>query len=96
MAHEKPNRKEYLIIFVVLFVLTVIEVGVAKMPALGKGLMMSALILLAITKAAVVALYYMHLKHETRILRVTVAIPLMMPPVYALVLMAEAGWRYLS
>ena len=43
--------------------------------------------------AAIVGLFYMHLKHETRILKLTVAIPMATPMVYALVLIAEAAWR---
>jgi cytochrome c oxidase subunit 4 len=89
------NRKEYWKIFVVLAVLTVIEVAVAQVPGIGKGLLISALVLLAAAKAACVALYYMHLKYETKILRWSVAIPLMVPPFYALVLVTEAGWRLL-
>jgi cytochrome c oxidase subunit 4 len=92
-GHHKPNRKEYLVIFVVLFVLTVLEVAVAQVPGISKNMMALALVALAVTKAAFVGLYYMHLKHETRILKLTVAIPLATPAVYALVLIAEAAWR---
>lgn len=45
--------------------------------------------------AVCVALFYMHLKHETRFLKITVAIPLAMPALYAVVLIAEAMWRML-
>lgn len=92
-AHHAPNRKEYMVIFVVLFVLTVIEVAVAQVPGIGKGLLTLALVSLAVTKAAIVGLFYMHLKHETKILKLSVAIPLAFPAVYALVLIAEAAWR---
>jgi cytochrome c oxidase subunit IV len=90
MSHV--NRKEYWIIFVVLFVLTIVEVGVAYAP-IAKPLMASALILLAVSKAAIVGLFYMHLKHETNIMKWSIAIPLATPAVYAVVLMAEASWR---
>jgi caa(3)-type oxidase subunit IV len=52
-----------------------------------------ALVGLAVTKAAIVGLYYMHLKHETKILKFTVAIPVAAPAFYALVLISEAAWR---
>lgn len=95
MAH-KPNRKEYFVIFAVLALLTVIEVAVAQMPGIGKGPMVTALVLLAAAKAGCVALFYMHLKHETKVLRWTVGAPLIaVPPLYALVLVAEAAWRLL-
>ena len=90
MSHV--NRKEYWVIFAVLTVLTIIEVGVAYAP-ISKPLMASALILLAVSKAAIVGLFYMHLKHETTIMKWSIAVPLATPAVYAVVLMAEAHWR---
>lgn len=92
-GHHAPNRKEYMVIFLVLFVLTVIEVAVAQIPGISKGLLTLALVGLAVTKAAFVGLFYMHLKHETKILKLSVAIPMAMPAVYALVLIADAAWR---
>lgn len=92
-GHHKPNRKEYMVIFVVLAALTVLEVAVAQVPGISKTLLTIALVSLAVTKAAFVGLYYMHLKHETKILKLTVAIPLATPAVYALVLIADAAWR---
>ncbi len=88
-----PNIREYFVIFAVLAVLTVIEVAVAKVPGIDRKLMGLALVTLALTKAAIVGLYYMHLKHETRILKWTVAIPVAAPTLYALVLISEAAWR---
>ena len=92
MAHV--NRKQYWVIFVALAVLTLLEVGVVYTP-IGWGLMVSALIGLAVSKAALVGLFYMHLKHETRVLKLTVAIPMATPALYAFVLIVEAGWRSL-
>jgi caa(3)-type oxidase subunit IV len=93
VRHHAPNRKEYLVIFVVLFVLTVLEVAVAQVPGISKTMLGLALVSMAIAKAAFVGLYYMHLKHETNVLKLTVAIPLATPAVYAIVLIAEATWR---
>ena len=92
-GHHAPNRKEYMYVFLALFVLTVLEVGVAQVPGISRTLMGIALVSLAITKAAIVGLYYMHLKHETRVMRLTVAIPMATPAVYALVLITEGAWR---
>ena len=61
--------------------------------SVAKVAMSLALVGLALTKAAIVALFYMHLKHETRVLKFTVAIPLAAPTIYALVLISEAAWR---
>jgi cytochrome c oxidase subunit 4 len=90
---HKPNRKEYFYVFIALAVLTVIEVAVAQVPGLSKTLLGLALVGLAVTKAAIVGLYYMHLKHETNVLKLTVAVPMAAPAVYALVLIAEGAWR---
>jgi caa(3)-type oxidase subunit IV len=90
MAHV--DRKEYVKIFLVLIVLTVLEVGLVYLP-IDKTLMVSALILLALTKAACVGLFFMHLKHETKSMKMTVALPFIAPAVYALVLITEAAWR---
>lgn len=92
-GHHAPNRKEYMYVFLALFVLTVIEVAVAQVPGLSKTLLGVALVGLAVSKAAIVGLYYMHLKHETKVMRLTVAIPMATPAVYALVLIAEGAWR---
>jgi cytochrome c oxidase subunit IV len=93
MAHV--NRKEYAAIFVALTVLTLVEVGVVYVPGIAKPLLVSALCGLALVKAALVGLFYMHLRHETRVLQLTVAIPLATPVLYAVVLIAEAAWRML-
>lgn len=85
--------RQYFVIFAVLFVLTVLEVVVAQVPGIGKGALTISLIGLALTKAACVGLYYMHLNHETRILRLTVALPMVFPTIYAVVLIGEAAWR---
>jgi caa(3)-type oxidase subunit IV len=92
-AGHKVNLREVFTIFVVLAVLTVLEVGVAKIPGISTTLKDLALVSLAVTKAALVGLYYMHLKNETKILKLTVAIPMATPAVYALVLITEAAWR---
>ena len=92
-SHHAPNYKEYFAIFVVLFVLTVLEVAVTKVPGIAHRLMAIALVGMALTKAAFVGFYYMHLKNETKGLKLTVALPLLAPALYALVLISEAAWR---
>jgi caa(3)-type oxidase subunit IV len=81
--------------FVVLFVLTVLEVGVVKVPGIAKGPMILALVMFAVVKAALVGLFFMHLAHETKPLKATIAIPLCVPAFYAVVLISEAAWRLL-
>ena len=87
------HRKQYMKVFVVLFVLTVLEVGVTYVDV-ARSAMVLALVGMALTKAVFVALYYMHLASERRVLRLVVGMPLLVfPPLYAVVLMTEAAWR---
>ena len=94
MEHAHANRKQYFQIFVALAVLTALEVGLVK-TGVAKTPMISGLVGLAGVKAALVAWFFMHLGHERRALRYTVAIPLLVPPIYAMVLIAESAWRML-
>lgn len=93
-GHHKPNRREYVVIWAWLAGLTVLEVGVAYMQSvLGKVALVTALVGLALAKAGCVALFYMHLKHETKVMRWTVAFPLLFPALYAFILIAEGIYR---
>ncbi len=86
------HKKEYLVIFVILAVLTGIEIWVAEIPGLSKFGKGSALTGLAVGKAAIVAYYYMHLKEETKWTKFIAAIPIM-AGVYATVLCLEAIYK---
>lgn len=91
--HEhKSHKKEYLIIFVILTVLTAIEIWVAEVHGLSKMGKGSALTFLAVGKAAIVAYFYMHLKEETKWMKFIAAIPIM-AGVYATVLCLEAIYK---
>jgi cytochrome c oxidase subunit IV len=87
------SRRLYMGVWGVLCVLTVAELGVVYVPGIGRALLALALVLLAVAKAALVLLYFMHLKHETRGLQLTVVGPFMLPALFAAVLIAEASWR---
>src|SRR5580692_2829625 len=63
-AGHRVNLREVFAIFGVLFALTVLEVAVAQIPGISHVLKGLVLVSLAITKAACVGLYYMHLKSE--------------------------------
>ncbi len=80
-------------VFGVLGVLTLVELGVARTAGIPKTAVVIALVTLALAKAALIALFYMHLRFETGILRLTVLGPLVTPGVYGLILIAEAGAR---
>lgn len=92
-AHEhKSHKKEYFIVFLILAVLTAIEIWVAEIPGIGKMAKGSALTFLAVGKAFVVAYYYMHLKEETKWMKFIAAVPIM-AGVYATVLCLEAIYK---
>ena len=70
--HKHPN---YMAIFWYLAILTVVEIGVIYLP-LGKFTIGVLLCALALGKAALVAMYFMHLKFETRSLGMVAVTPL--------------------
>ena len=72
LAHKHPP---YIGIFFVLAVLTAVELGVAFLPW-PKLTLILLLLLLAVWKALLVALYYMHLRFEPTRLRVLAIAPL--------------------
>jgi caa(3)-type oxidase subunit IV len=88
-AHSK---KEYFVIFAVLTVLTAIEVAL-KYLNIPRNLLIAGLVGLALSKALCVAMFYMHLKSETRSLRMVVGLPMIFPFLYAVILMAESVAR---
>jgi cytochrome c oxidase subunit IV len=73
-AHAEPN---YMGVFYWLATLTIVEVAVTFLPLtkLGIGII---LVVLAFTKAALVALYFMHLKFERRTMLVIAATPVIL------------------
>ena len=88
-AAPHDHRRDYFKIFWVLTVLTAVEVGITymKMP---KSVMATLLVGLATTKAAYVALYFMHLRYEKRSLLWLAAIPFPLAGLYAAFLMLDA------
>lgn len=85
-SHEK--RRPYLKVFVALAVLTAIEVGVAGM-ALGEAARVILLLGLAAAKASLVALFYMHLRYDHRILAIVGSFPLLLVIIMLIVFMAD-------
>ncbi|MSR35447.1 MAG: hypothetical protein EXR95_02215 [Gemmatimonadetes bacterium] len=69
--HDPP----YLLIFAVLLIMTLAEVGYAFL-SLPKIWLAIGLCVMAIWKAILVALYYMHLRWEPKRLWILVAVPL--------------------
>ena len=72
-AHKAPN---YMLVWFILLILTIAEVGVAFGLPMSKEFLIIALLILAVWKALLVALYYMHLKWEPKKLWLIVAAPI--------------------
>ncbi len=75
--HEEEARnrwKIYAVIFVALFVLTILELYVNRLFA-EKSAQVAVLVALMLAKASLVVLYYMHLRWESRVLRWLIIIP---------------------
>ena len=88
--HLKLEQRRYMQVFVWLAVLTALEIGVIKMPIphLAIGLI---LVVLAATKAALVALFYMHLASERRTLTYIALTPAVLCVLLVFALLPDLG-----
>lgn len=86
-AVDEPGRP-YVPVFVMLGVLTLIELWVSGLDVPG-GSRIGALMILAVGKASLVVLYYMHLRYEPRLLSLIPLIPLFMAVGLLVTLIAE-------
>lgn len=88
-AHVRPN---YILIWGYLFVLTVIEVLAAFLSGIPKQWLILILMILAVVKALLVAMYFMHLKFEAWRLRLIFMIPLPLAAILVLATITEQLW----
>jgi cytochrome c oxidase subunit 4 len=86
--HVHPN---YIAIFIFLGVLTAVELGVAFLPW-PKTVVILLLVFLAIWKALLVALYYMHLRYEPTRLRLLAIAPLPLAVILVVAVTREFRW----
>jgi cytochrome c oxidase subunit 4 len=82
-------KSEYGKVFVALAVLTVIEIFVAGVPA-NPTLVAAALVALAVCKAAMVALYYMHLRYDRRLLTYIALSPFVFAAILTLLVLSDS------
>jgi len=75
--HPHPTAGTYLRVAAVLIVLTVIEVGVFYVPAF-KAFVAPILLILSAVKFAIVVLFYMHLKMDSRFFTLLFGGPLLL------------------
>jgi cytochrome c oxidase subunit 4 len=90
--HAHPN---YMAIFVTMIVLTVLEVLAAKLYSFDGWALITLILLvgMAITKAVLVALYFMHLRFETKTFVVVVSAPLVFALILVLGLLPDIAFR---
>ena len=87
VAAEKPTPK-YMMVFFALAALTAVELGVAFV-GLSELLTMLVLVGLALWKAMLVALYYMHLRWEPKPLHIILMTVLPLPFILVLAVLTE-------
>jgi len=85
-THKHPN---YVLIWVYLAVLTAVEVGVAFVSHFSKTTLLIILLVLAVWKALLVALYFMHLKFERWNLRSIALIPIPLALILIIMVLQE-------
>jgi caa(3)-type oxidase subunit IV len=87
-------RTAYLVAFVALAAITLLEVGIALVHLdAGRAARVTALAGLAMAKAATLLLVFMHLRHEARALRLIAVVPVVLAPAFAVVLMLDTVFR---
>ena len=77
MAHTAHKQPNYIGVFWWLLALTILEVGVIFMP-MARLLIVILLVGLALSKASLVAMYFMHLKFERTTLGLIAVTPLLL------------------
>ena len=92
MTEAKSHRPNYIGIFVMLALLTLVELGVAFLTVFSKPVLILLLIGLAVWKALLVALYFMHLRFETNRVRILVIAPLPLAVIMVMAVITEYVW----
>ena len=88
-AHKHPN---YILIWVYLAVLTAAELALAFELPISRNLKLVLLLALAVWKALLVAMFFMHLKFERWNLRILFIIPLPLAMIFILAALSEKIW----
>ena len=88
MEEQEHAHPRYILIWVILLVLTLAEVGYAFLD-LPKVVLAVGLVFMAVWKAVMVAMYYMHLKYEPRRLWILAISPIPLAFILVLAVMTE-------
>jgi cytochrome c oxidase subunit 4 len=89
-GHNHPGAKEYLGIAVILTVITAVEVAVFYVPSL-KSMLVPILLVLSTLKFALVAMFYMHLKFDSRLFSWLFVVPMIVIAVIVIMLLRLFG-----
>jgi cytochrome c oxidase subunit 4 len=74
VVHEEHAKPNYVAVYLALAALTFMEIGVTFLP-IPKGGQVVILLTFAFAKLALVVMYYMHLKFDTRLYTFVFAVP---------------------
>jgi caa(3)-type oxidase subunit IV len=88
MSSASHSTSNYIKIFYILVVLTIVEVALVYM-GLPKILLAALLVIFAVWKAALVAMHFMHLKFEKRTLAIVAITPFVLCVFLILMLMPD-------
>jgi cytochrome c oxidase subunit 4 len=88
-AHTRPN---YILIWLYLFLMTVAEVALAFELPVSRNVKLLLLLVLAVWKALLVALFFMHLKFERWRLRAIFMVPLPLAIILVVAVITEKIW----
>jgi cytochrome c oxidase subunit 4 len=89
VRHKHPP---YLLIWLYLAILTAAELGLAFELPISRNLKLLLLLALAVWKALLVALFFMHLKFERWNLRILFIVPLPLAAILILAVITEKIW----
>jgi len=88
-AHKRPN---YILIWIYLAVLTAAELGLAFQLPITTNMKLLLLLVLAVWKALLVAMFFMHLKFEKWNLRILAIVPVPLALIFIAAGMSEHIW----
>jgi heme/copper-type cytochrome/quinol oxidase subunit 4 len=92
MVGENRRNSQSALVFLALVTLTAIELTVIQLDA-GRAARITALVGLAIAKVAALLFLFMDLRSAPRAIKLVAAVPLLLAPAVAIVLMMDAVYR---
>jgi len=80
--HAGPRRLTYAIVFLILAALTAIEIALSML-GIDPALRTPAFLALSLAKATLVAAFYMHLRHDSRLYAFVFIVPVILFALFA-------------